>query len=348
MAARAFVLAAGLGTRLRPLTAFRPKPLLPVCGVTPLEQALALCARHGIHDVVVNAHHLAGQIEAFAERQASVRVRVRVERPRILGTGGGLRAAQTALDDPFAVVNGDVLCDADLGALLALAAEDGVDAVLLLRRSPDAARLGVVAADARGVVARLADVARIEGATVPEDTHFTGIHALRRSVLRLVPPGEACIVRTAYRALVPMGRIRALLHPGAWVDIGSPAAYLEASLDVLAGRLPLPVDPRPLAAAWAGTDGTAGGDGTCDVSPDAVLRPPFWIGRGARVDAGAVVGPWAVVGGGGRVHAGTRLVRSVAWDGVDVPAGAVLERAVVHDGGVLVVGPRPTSGAGTG
>ena len=337
MAARAFVLAAGLGTRLRPLTLHRPKPLLPVCGVPVLEQALALCARHGIRDVVVNAHHLAGQVRAFVERQAVARVHLQVEAPEILGTGGGLRAARGRLDDPFAVVNGDVLCDADLGDLLALAAEDGVEAVLLLRRSPDAARLGVVAADERGVVTRLADVARIEGPDPPADTHFTGIHAMRRTVLAHVPQGPACIVRTAYKVLVPLGRVRARLHPGTWVDVGDPASYLDACTEALAGRLALPLDPRRLAAAWTGPDGAAGGSGDLDLSDGAVLIPPYWIGPGATVEAGATVGPWAVVGGGARVRAGARLARSVAWDGVEVPTD-VPERAVVHDGGVLVVG----------
>ncbi|MBN1336543.1 MAG: nucleotidyltransferase family protein [Deltaproteobacteria bacterium] len=339
MSARAFVLAAGLGTRLRPLTFHRPKPLLPVCGITPLGQALALCARHGIRDVVVNAHHLPDQVAAFVERQTAARVHLQVERPEILGTGGGLRAALDVLDDPFAVVNGDVLCDADLGALLAMVAQEGVDAAMLLYRSPDAARLGVVAMDAAGVVARLADVARIEGMDTPLDTHFTGIHALRRRALRYVPSGRpSCIVRTAYKALVPLGRVRASLHEGTWRDVGHPASYIDACMDALAGRLRLPVDPRRIAAAWASPDGTSGGTGACDLASGAVLIPPYWIGPGALVEAGATVGPWVVIGDGARVRVRARLARSVVWDGVEVEPGSALERVVVHDGGVLSVG----------
>ncbi|MCA9495193.1 MAG: NTP transferase domain-containing protein, partial [Myxococcales bacterium] len=114
---QAFVLAAGLGTRLRPLTEHRPKPLVPVCGVPLLSWSLALCARHGLRDVVVNAHWLAEQVEAWSGEREGVRVTVVTER-EILGTGGGLRNVADALAERFVVLNGDVLHAVDLGALL--------------------------------------------------------------------------------------------------------------------------------------------------------------------------------------------------------------------------------------
>ena len=343
MLARAFILAAGLGTRLRPLSLHRPKPLVPICGVTPLEQALALCKARGLASVVVNAHHLAAQIQVACERAEGLRIHVQVERPEILGTGGGLRFARDRLDRRFAVLNADVLCDAPLEALLADCDLEDVLASMLLRRDVAAERYGIVAADARGRVVRLSAVARLEGAEpVHADTHFTGIHALRREALDRVPEtGFACIVRSAYATLVPEGRVRARVHAGSWVDLGDPAACLDANLAALAGRLALPLDPwERVGVGLRRVDGEphpVGDPGRCDLHPGVRLGAPCWVGPGAAVGADAELGPGTVIGAGARVGAGARLVRSVVWDGCSVPPGAQLDRAIVHDGGVLVL-----------
>lgn len=213
MPATAFVLAAGLGTRLRPLTLATPKPLLPVQGRPMLDHVLALLHHHGHREIVVNAHWLAEQVVAWAADRPGVEVVV--ERPHILGTGGGLRNARERLAERFVVINGDILCDVDLGALFAVDAP----AVMALRRQASPQHTGVALAD--GVVRGIQGVVG-EG---DPGIHFTGVHVLDRAVLDLVPPGEQCIVRTAYRALVPAGRVRGLLHPGAWTDIGTVAEY---------------------------------------------------------------------------------------------------------------------------
>lgn len=217
MSATAFVLAAGLGTRLRPLTLGTPKPLLPVAGRPILDHVLDQLRAAGHEEVVVNAFWLPEQIVAWGAGKPGVTVAV--EAPAILGTGGGLRAARHLLAERFLVLNGDVLSDVDLAALWAVDAP----AVMALRpqdapvHTPVAMRDGVVAG-IRGVVGEP------DGAY-----HFTGIHALRREVLELVPPdGERCIVRTAYRALVPTGVVRAIVHRGRWDDIGTPEAYAAA------------------------------------------------------------------------------------------------------------------------
>ncbi|MFT5685879.1 MAG: NDP-sugar pyrophosphorylase family protein, partial [Myxococcota bacterium] len=112
----AFLLAAGFGSRLRPLTLHRPKPLLPVCGIPLLDHARAHLLSHGITHLLVNAHHLWQQIAAWTETHDA---ELQVELPDILGTGGGLRAALPRLSDRVVVFNGDILCDVDLTALLA-------------------------------------------------------------------------------------------------------------------------------------------------------------------------------------------------------------------------------------
>ncbi len=219
MGATAFILAAGLGTRLRPLTLATPKPLLPVGGVAMLDHVLAHVRAHGHHEVVVNAHWLADQVVAWGADKPGVTVLV--EAPDILGTGGGLRNARPRLAERFVVVNGDILCDVDLDALWQVDAP----AVMALRPQVTPVHTGV-ALDATGVVRGIAGVV----GEADSGLHFTGVHVLSRSALDHVPPtGPACIVRSAYRALIPRGDVRGIVHRGAWTDIGTPEEYAAAN-----------------------------------------------------------------------------------------------------------------------
>ncbi len=304
--ATAFLLAAGLGTRLRPLTDQLPKALVPVGGVPMLDHALALVRQHGHREILVNAHHLWPQVAAWAETSG---VGLQVELPAILGTGGGLRAARDRLAEHFLVVNADILCDVDLSGLLAQLPEGG--ASMALRSSPEAARLGEVEVDEGGTVRRIGAVVGEPGAGVG-GAHFTGIHALDRAALDLVPEeGESCIIRTAYRALVPQGKVRAQRHEGLWFDVGSASAYLEANLAVLDGRIRPPVDIWSRGAR-AGVD--------------------VWRGPEARLEGEA---RRSAIGEGAVVPAGCALEDCVVWPGVRVPEGHHRRRIFARDGVVV-------------
>jgi len=326
----AFVLAAGFGTRLRPLTLHKPKPLVPVCGVPMLSYALALCARHGLRSVVVNAHHLADQLLPWAGEHEGVRVEISVEEPEILGTGGGLRAVRDRLADRFAVVNADVLCDVDLGALLAATPDHG--AAMALRPHPESSRYGVVAADSTGTVVQLVHLATAPPhGVVDASTHFTGVYAMDRVALERIPPGFACVVRTALQQMVPERLVAGLRHPGLWLDVGDPEAYLAANLAALGG-LSLPLDPFPR-AGWARGEREVGDPGLVE---GVRVEGPAWVGQGARVGEGVRLSH-AVVGPGAEVPAGADLERVVVWEGLRVPPTR-LRDAVVFPGGVLEVG----------
>jgi NDP-sugar pyrophosphorylase family protein len=304
--ATVFLLAAGLGTRLRPLTLHRPKPLLPLGGVPMLDHALALARSHGHTDALVNAHWLWEQVARWAVENG---VGLQVESPNILGTGGGLRAAHDQLAERFVVLNADILCDIDLSALLAAVPPGG--AAMALRADPVLSARAPVLRDEAGVVVRMREFAGRVDAGIP-GTHFTGVHAADRAVLSGVPEGEACILRTAYKAVTDDRLVGSILHAGQWVDIGTPADYLRANLAVLDGTLSTPVD------IWARGERAADGS---------------WIGPGAQIEgdvAGSVVGHDAVVPNG------TSLRECVVWDGVTVPPGAH-HRAIIYDGGVLAL-----------
>ncbi|MFT5584540.1 MAG: mannose-1-phosphate guanylyltransferase [Cognaticolwellia sp.] len=329
MPAQAFLLAAGFGTRLRPLTLHRPKPLVPVCGVPMLDYALALARLHGAEEVVVNAHYLPDQIQTWAAQQHQP-VHVNVETPEILGTGGGLKAVQDLLEERFVVVNGDILCDVDLAALMEDL--DQADASMALRTLALDESYGNVSTDQDSTVVDLVGLATAEPTgEVDSSRHFTGVHALRRAALDRVPEGTACIIRTAYCEMVPEKRVRGIPHDGTWFDVGTPQAYLQANLMAVRGELPLPLDPHTRAYLWLGAGTTLERDG-------AKLIGPLWLGQDVTLGAGSVIGPDVVLGDGAVIGEGATLVRSVVWDGAELAAGASLQDAIVYDGGTLEIG----------
>ena len=301
----AFLLAAGFGTRLRPLTLARPKPLLPVCGIPMLDYALAHVRAHGHTHVMVNAHYLWEQVATWADLN---RVTLQVELPIVLGTGGGLRAAHEGLGDTIVIVNADILSDVDLTALGQAVPEEG--AAMALRPSSDAQAIGPVEADATGRVVRITSVVPSEDGL--PGTHFTGVHAMSKAAVERIPDdGEQCVVRTAYKELVAARLVGHTRHSGAWVDVGKPDAYLQANLDVLDGAVKTPIDP------WARGQRGPGRS---------------WVGAGAVV-AGSV--EHSVIGEGAQVGPDVVLKDCVVWDGVVAPAGTY-ERAVIYDGGQVL------------
>ncbi len=288
MTVTGMVLCAGLGTRLRPLTARLPKPAVPVCGPPLVRYALGLLAGAGVRAAVVNVHHLPAEMAAAA-RAAAAELGLDLavsEEPVIAGTGGALREARRHLggSDAVVVLNGDVLFDVDLPAALCAHAASGALATMVLMAMPPGATYAAVEADAEGRVRRIAGRFGPGGEGL-EPWHFPGVHVLSPALLDLVPaaPFECDVNRHVYPPLMARGLVRGLVTSGYWNDLGTPDRYLAANLDVAAGRVPL---------------GRFG------------LAAPPRLAPQAQVDPGAQVGE-AVVGAGCRVPAGARLERAV-------------------------------------
>lgn len=237
----AFILGAGFGTRLSPLTLSRPKPLMPLLGRPLIDYALATLRQAGIKHIIVNAHHLWPQLAEWAERND---VELQVELPVILGTGGGLKAAESRLNQTVIIWNGDILCDVSAKEILEACPENG--AVMALRHSEHLGKTTPLLHNGQEV-SRIGDVCSIEGTPAAvrggKGFHFTGIHAMSKACLSLIPTGEQCVVRTAYKILVPQSQVSAVIHTGYWLDIGNPKEYLDTALAVLNNQVTLPIDP---------------------------------------------------------------------------------------------------------
>jgi NDP-sugar pyrophosphorylase family protein len=238
---KAMILAAGLGTRLRPLTNTIPKPLLPIAGTPLIVWNLLLLKRHGFHDVVINLHHLGPMIEQALGNGSRYGLRIIYSRePMILGTGGGLKQAESIFcGEAVLVLNGDTLVELDLDTLCAFHQQRNAVATLVLRKDPDAARWGLVEMDSDNRIMRITG----RGRTEPVQTQprmFAGIHVLCTRLLRDVPKGTASTIIDPYVAAIQRGEaVLGYDFDGYWSDIGTPERYAQAEQDASAGLITL-------------------------------------------------------------------------------------------------------------
>ena len=304
---QAIVLVGGEGTRLRPLTLTVPKPALTLVDRPFLAYMVEWLAGHGVTEVVLACGYrpdaLREALEGEEER-AGVAIRYVVE-PEPRGTAGAFRYAADELgddlDDRFLALNGDVLTDLDLTALLRAHEERSARATLGLYPVEDAAAYGLVETGAGGEVLAFTEKT---GKRAPGEIN-AGMYVLERSVLDLIPPGEeVSIERDVFPRLVGDG-LHALRLDGYWMDIGTPDRYLQASWDILEGRVETRVEPT---------------------------APGRFVDPAAIVDAGAKVGPRAVLSAGCRVEAGAEVRESVLLDGCAVGEGAVVSGSILAPG----------------
>lgn len=247
---KAMILAAGFGTRLRPLTETIPKPLLPVAGTPLIVWNLLLLRRHGVREVIVNLHHLGPMIEQALGDGTRYGLRLAYSRePVILGTGGGIKQAEPFFEGrPFLVLNGDTLLELDLGSLIEAHRHSQALATMVLRDDPEAERWGPVTVDGRQ------RVLTINGRGRPEDPPartlmFAGVHILHPRLLRDVPVGrESSIIEAYVLALAAGEPIAGYRMDGYWSDIGTRERYAQAQRDADEGAISL------AARAWSGAE----------------------------------------------------------------------------------------------
>ncbi len=231
---KAMILAAGLGTRLRPYTDNTPKPLFTIDGRPVLDIAIRRLINAGCRRVAVNTHHLHEKIAAFvASRNYPIPVTIRYE-PEILGTGGGIKNMADVLSDrPFMVINGDVVSDIDLGKVYRYHLAHPHPATLVLH---DVDRFNTVLVNPDGFVRAFLNPARSGAERPPGALAFTGIQVLDPSVLDYIPDSGFYSSIDAFRRMISDGKkIRALTLQGHyWQDIGTPDAYRQAAFDQMA------------------------------------------------------------------------------------------------------------------
>jgi mannose-1-phosphate guanylyltransferase len=302
---KAAVLAAGLGTRMKPLTDICPKPLLPVLNRPLLGLVLAQLEAAGCFQVAVNTHHLADQVQDFLRAEPWSFLLSVSHEPEILGTGGGLRQLGNVLrEGPFLAINADILTDLDLAEIYRGRRPEAVS-TLVLHDCP--AYNNVWVKD--GAVVSI-------GAPPPgggdreKPLAYTGVQVVERKMMDYLPaPGQPYNLVQAWReAIAARERLACITVQGHfWQDLGTPANYLAAHRRLLAGA-----SPR-LARYFPG------------------LADPL-MGPGARIGAGAQFGGGVCLGAGVVVGEGAALKNTVVWDRAAISPDVELEDCIVASG----------------
>jgi NDP-sugar pyrophosphorylase family protein len=247
---KAMILAAGFGTRLRPLTEQMPKPLLPIGGVPLIVWNLLLLRRHGFRDVVINLHYLGSMIEEALGDGSQFGLRITYSKETtILGTGGGIKQAEPYFDgEPVLVLNGDTLAELDLDALMAFHRAQRAAATLVLREDDDVSRWGVVEVGAEHRIVRITGRGLDDGGpTMPR--MFAGIHILDLRLLKAVSRGAVLSIIDPYIDAIKQGeRVMGYDMRGYWSDVGTLERYRQAEQDVQAGLIRL--EDRQFISAW--------------------------------------------------------------------------------------------------
>lgn len=324
---KAVVMAGGEGSRLRPITANRPKPLAPIANRPIMEHILLLLKAQGIHEVVVTVYYLADHIEGYFGDGSDWGMAIHYSlEDTPLGTAGSVKQAESHLrDGTFLIISGDALTDLALQPALEFHKRNGATATLVLARVPNPLEFGVVITREDGRITRFLE--KPSWSEVFSDTVNTGIYILEPEISDYMEPGKQYdFSQDLFPLLLREGKpLYGYVTNEYWSDIGSLHQYREAHHDLLNRKVQLSVPgEEQIPGVWVGAGAT--------IDPDAQITPPVCIGRNCRIKKGAVVGPYTTLGDNCIVEPNAMVTRSILWDSVYIGAGSQLQGAIVGTG----------------
>jgi mannose-1-phosphate guanylyltransferase len=326
---KAMVLAAGLGTRLQPLTFEVPKPMVPVLDRPVMAHIVRLLERQGFDEVIANLHWFPDTIrDYFGDR-----IEYRYEE-ELLGTAGGVRNVRDFFgDDLVVIVSGDALTDLDVGALVARHRDTAGIATLTVKKVPDTSEYGVVIHDAAGRVQGFQE--KPDPAEALSDLGNCGIYYFNPEIFDYFPSEPfADWAQDVFPELLAHD-VPFFVHEieDYWNDVGSLDELRAGTFDALEGRLRLEIPGEEVA------DGVRVGEGS-NLEGCEQVEGPVWVGAECELGAGTrLIGP-VVVGDRSRIGAGASLRETIVLPGTGVEARAIAIGAILGHAG-LVEGLRP-------
>ena len=317
-------MAGGEGTRLRPMTANQPKPLLPVANRPIMEHVLRLLKKHGFDETVVTVQFLAAMVRNYFGDGEDVGMSLQYATEEMpLGTAGSVKNAEDALkDDSFLVISGDALTDMDLSEMTRFHKDSGALVTVGLTRVPDPLEFGIVIADEDGRIQRFLE--KPTWGQVFSDTVNTGVYIMEPEVLAEVSAKESVDwSHDVFPRLLQRGApIYGYISDKYWEDVGTHESYLKAQADVLARRVETDI------AGFEVSPGVWIAEGA-NVDPEAVLTGPVCVGEYAKIEAGAHIREYSVIGANVVVKEGAFIHRAVVHNNVFVGQGTTLRGCVV-------------------
>jgi mannose-1-phosphate guanylyltransferase len=315
---KAMILAAGFGTRLKPLTDKVPKPMVPILNRPILEHTIHLLRSHGIRDITVNLHHLPEMITGYFGDGKDFGVQLHwSHEPEILGTAGGIKKAQEFLDgEAFLVINSDVVVDIDLSKVIAFHKAQGSALTLVVRKGDTPEQCDPIEVDAND---RIVHMVGTSATNKPDDTKrvlFTGIQVMEPEIFERIPDNKFYGTTTdVFPGMLADGLpMFAYWHHGYWKDIGTIQSYLDVHKDLLDGRMQggLPIENST----------PAGGQTT----------QPILIGGNCKISDTAKIGPYAVLGDNCTIGDHAVIENSICWDSVTLSKGSHIKQSVLGNG----------------
>ena len=323
---KAMILAAGVGSRLDPLTRNIPKPMVPIVNKPVMEHIVEMLAKNGFKEIMVNLHYLGDQItEHFGDGKPwGVKIHYSPE-DRLWGDAGSVKRCEDFFDDDtFVVVGGDDLADMDLTRLMRFHKEKKALATIALSLVDDASEYGIALLNDRGRITRFLE--KPKGEVIFSNSANTGVYVFDRQIFELIPKG----VRYGFGDnLFPMlleqrTRFYGYLTSSYWKDVGNLRQYQEAHSDALSGRFDIKIPvPEVRKYVWMGEN--------VEIDPSAEIGYPVVIGNNCRIEKGARLLEYSVLADDCVLEEGAVVRQSVLWHGACVMRKTMLERCVVGE-----------------
>jgi len=346
---QAVIMAGGEGTRLRPLTTNRPKPMVPIVNKPMLEHTINLLKQHEFKDIILTLHHLPNTVRDYFQDGEDFGVKLThliEEKP--LGTAGGVKNAEQYIDKTFIVFSGDVLSDINLSEALNFHKKTGATATIVLTRVPNPTDYGIVITENTGRILRFLE--KPGWGEVFSDQINSGIYILEPDVLKHVKTDmEFDFSKNLFPKLLELDEpLYGFASDGYWCDIGNPVQYLQANHDALQGRLKVEIPGRETHGIWIDKD--------AEIEDYAEIKEPALIGSKTRIRQKSSVGSFSIIGNGVTIDERATIKRSIIWDNsvigprADLVGCLVGERCRIRDQAILlegsVIGDECTVGRG--
>jgi len=321
---KAMILAAGVGSRLDPLTRAIPKPMVPVVNRPVIEHIVLDLKKHGFTDILVNLHYLGDVIQQGLGDGSRLGVRLSyAPEDKLWGDAGSVKRSQAFFEDEaFLVVGGDDISDIDLSGLMALHREKNAASTIATTVVDDPSQFGIVVTDEDGRITRFLE--KPKGGDVFSDTANTGVYVFEPDVFDLIPPDTFWgFGHNVFPSLLAEGRpLYGFATTAYWKDVGNLQVYRQTNFDALAGRVHLDIPLRQEeTGVWWGEN--------IEIDPTVEIGSPVAIGSNVTVGAGARILENTVIGDGCVIEPNVTLKDTILWAGARVSEGTHLERCVV-------------------
>lgn len=320
---KAVVMAGGEGTRLRPLTINRPKPMVSLVDRPVMQHIIELLKLHGITDIIITVQYLANVIQDYYGDGSAYGVNITYSLEEVpLGTAGSVKNAEHLLTEPFLVISGDALTDFNLSQIIEYHMASGATATVTLTRVSNPLDYGVIITDEQGRIRQLLE--KPSWGEVFSDTVNTGIYVFNPDIFSYIERGKVTDwSKDVFPRMLHRGdRLQGYIANGYWTDVGTIEEYMRACGDYLSGKVNLPRVGHNIGGdIWVDRD--------AEIAPDAQLHGPIYLGHGAKIKGGVIIHGPSVIRDYTIVDSRANIDRSIIWRNSYIGERAELRGAIV-------------------